>query len=107
MALIGGILTRLIIGFKIFGYQHQPLCTLFKLPPIIGCLVSAIIFRNLPWFKDIEHHLSHSLSSILKKFCLSTILTVAGLSFDIQSFNHKVFQIIRLTTIPQLLEAIA
>lgn len=69
--------------------------------------MSAILFRNLPWFKDVEHHLSYLVSNVLKKFCLATILTVAGLSFDIDSFSQKIFQILRLTTIPQITESIS
>jgi len=68
-------------------------------------LLSAVIFRNLPWFDDIEKSVDPKVSSIVRKFCLVTLLSVGGLSFDIDTFKRKYVEILNLALLPQLIEA--
>jgi len=70
-------------------------------------LISGIIFRNLPWFREVETQLHSSINSLLKKFCLVTILSIAGLSIDTKTLKLKIFQVLRLVIIPQICEAVA
>jgi len=70
-------------------------------------LISSIIFRNLPWFRLIYESLDHHYSSIIKKYCLVTVLSVAGLSIDLKTLKVKILSVLRLTILPQIFEAVA
>jgi len=51
-ALLGGFMIRILVGFKVGDFHSTPIITKFKLPPLLGMLIFAVMFRNLPWFKD-------------------------------------------------------
>jgi len=69
-------------------------------------LIVTIIFRNFI-LVGLMSDIGLSLSSVIRKVCLTTILTTAGLSLDLKAIYANISTILRLAAVPQFVEAMS
>jgi hypothetical protein len=78
-------------------------CKAYKVPPLLGNLITGIILRNLPG--DLVSGLPDTWSSIIRATGLSLILMRSGLELDVPMVMKQGWIAARLTVCPGLVEA--
>ena len=94
----GSIFALFII--YMFSYLAGELSSLINLPPLIGMLLTDVLFGNI---FSLNFH--PKLSSILRSFALAIILLRAGLSLDSKVLKKLTFVCLRLSFVPCIVEA--
>ncbi|XP_054711692.1 sodium/hydrogen exchanger 9B1-like [Uloborus diversus] len=94
-----------LFSLAISAYAGGVLVGYFKLPPLLGMLVSGILFRNLP-FMTFHENISIMWASTFRDTSLVIILLKAGLGLDPEKLKRLKMAVIKLSFIPCLLETL-
>lgn len=97
----GGQLFQLVV-LTVCAHFGGWLISLTTLPRLIGMLLVGILFQNVGW-TDFGGDFAY-VTSILRKFALTIILTIAGLEMDHAAFKTIYVTILKLGLVPWFVE---
>jgi len=101
------MIIRLIFGLKTKFGDTPPLITSFKLPNLLGMLLTSLLFRNMPYTGPIMTWLNLEASGYLRKIALCIIMSFAGLGLDSGVLEDNSGPVLRLTCIPWLFDSLS